>query len=232
MRPQLIREEFMKKQLKKKEKAQIGLLALACLIIVLGILFLVNAMQENPEDGFFPAFCEIDNILAKYIIVILTMACGIMLFSNVAVTLADRKLRNGLTVGITTFSTILTVPLVYVFVAIFPYAANPVPFDEMNAVDQIMRMDRIFEGFTAWFGSDALMWVVLAFMLILSIVFITFPLLTGILAVKGKAIALDKKGIRIDVLPVLKKQSGEKENGSETELAFGGAACSLDEEED
>lgn len=232
MRPQLIREEFMKKQLKKKEKAQIGLLALACLIIVLGILFLVNAMQENPEDGFFPAFCEIDNILAKYIIVILTMACGIMLFSNVAVTLADRKLRNGLTVGITTFSTILTVPLVYVFVAIFPYAANPVPFDEMNTVDQIMRMDRIFEGFTAWFGSDALMWVVLAFMLILSIVFITFPLLTGILAVKGKAIALDKKGIRIDVLPVLKKQSAEKENGSETELAFGGAACSLDEEED
>lgn len=232
MRPQLIREEFMKKQLKKKEKAQIGLWALACLIIVLGILFLVNAMQENPEDGFFPAFCEIDNILAKYIIVILTMACGIMLFSNVAVTLADRKLRNGLTVGITTFSTILTVPLVYVFVAIFPYAANPVPFDEMNAVDQIMRMDRIFEGFTAWFGSDALMWVVLAFMLILSIVFITFPLLTGILAVKGKAIALDKKGIRIDVLPVLKKQSAEKENGSETGLAFGGAACSLDEEED
>ena len=53
-------------------------------------------MQEDPADGFFPAFCELDNILAKYIIVILTMACGIMLFSNVAITIEQKKLRNGL----------------------------------------------------------------------------------------------------------------------------------------
>ena len=110
----------MKRQLKKNEKVQIGLLSLACVIIVLGILFLVNAMQEDPADGFFPAFCELDNILAKYIIVILTMACGIMLFSNVAVTIEQKKLRNGLTIGITAFSTVLTLPLVYVFVAGFP----------------------------------------------------------------------------------------------------------------
>ena len=44
----------MKRQLKKNEKVQIGLLSLACVIIVLGILFLVNAMQEDPADGFFP----------------------------------------------------------------------------------------------------------------------------------------------------------------------------------
>ena len=42
----------MKRQLKKNEKVQIGLLSLACVIIVLGILFLVNAMQEDPADGF------------------------------------------------------------------------------------------------------------------------------------------------------------------------------------
>ena len=102
----------MKRQLKKNEKVQAGLLALACVIIVLGILFLVNAMQEDPANGFFPAFCEIDNLIGKYIIVILTMACGIMLFSNVGITFEDKKLRNGLTIGITVFSTILTVPLV------------------------------------------------------------------------------------------------------------------------
>ena len=102
----------MKRQLKKNEKVQIGLLALACAIILLGILFLVNAMQEDPANGFFPAFCEMDNIIAKYIVVIITMACGIMLFSNVAITVEDRKLRNGLTIGITAFSTVLTVPLV------------------------------------------------------------------------------------------------------------------------
>lgn len=198
----------MKRQLKKNEKVQIGLLSLACAIIVLGILFLVNAMQEDPADGFFPAFCELDNILAKYIIVILTMACGIMLFSNVAVTIEQKKLRNGLTIGITAFSTVLTIPLVYVFVAVFPYAADPVPFEQLNPVDAVMRMDRIYEGFVAWFGDGGLMWAVLAVMLVLSLVFITFPLLTGILAVKNEqTLGFKKEGFPFGVitLPVVEK---------------------------
>lgn len=198
----------MKRQLKKNEKVQAGLLSLACVIIVLGILFLVNAMQEDPADGFFPAFCELDNILAKYIIVILTMACGIMLFSNVAVTIEQKKLRNGLTIGITAFSTVLTLPLVYVFVAVFPYAADPVPFEQLNPVDAVMRMDRIYEGFVAWFGDGGLMWAVLAVMLVLSLVFITFPLLTGILAVKNEqTLGFKKEGFPFGVitLPVVEK---------------------------
>lgn len=198
----------MKRQLKKNEKVQAGLLALACVIIVLGILFLVNAMQEDPANGFFPAFCEIDNLIGKYIIVILTMACGIMLFSNVGITFEDKKLRNGLTIGITVFSTILTVPLVYVFIAIFPYAADPVPFEELNALDAIMRMDRIYEGFVDWFGDGGLMWAVLAVMLVLSLVFISFPLATGILAVKNEqTLGFKKEGFPFGVitLPVVEK---------------------------
>lgn len=202
----------MRKQLKKNEKVQIGLFTLAGLIIVLGILFLVNAMQEDPANGFFPAFCEMDNIIAKYIIVILTMACGIMLFSNVAITVEDRKLRNGLTIGITAFSTVLTVPLVYVFIAIMPYAANPVPFEELNAVDALMRTDRIYEGFVAWFGDGGLMWAVLTVMLLLSLVFITFPLLTGIMAVKNEqTLGFKKKGFPFGVitLPVVERLRAE-----------------------
>ena len=198
----------MKRQLKKNEKVQAGLLALACVIIVLGILFLVNAMQEDPANGFFPAFCEIDNLIGKYIIVILTMACGIMLFSNVGITFEDKKLRNGLTIGITVFSTILTVPIVYVFIAIFPYAADPVPFEGLNALDAIMRMDRIYEGFVAWFGDGGLMWAVLAVMLVLSLVFISFPLATGILAVKNEqTLGFKKEGFPFGVitLPVVEK---------------------------
>lgn len=198
----------MKRQLKKNEKVQAGLLSLACVIIVLGILFLVNAMQEDPANGFFPAFCEIDNLIGKYIIVILTMACGIMLFSNVGITFEDKKLRNGLTIGITVFSTILTVPLVYVFIAIFPHAADPVPFEKLNALDAIMRMDRIYEGFVAWFGDGGLMWAVLAVMLVLSLVFISFPLATGILAVKNEqTLGFKKEGFPFGVitLPVVEK---------------------------
>ena len=206
------RGDTMKRQLKKNEKVQIGLLALACVIILLGILFLVNAMQEDPASGFFPAFCEMDNILAKYIIVILTMACGIMLFSNVAITVEDRKLRNGLTIGITAFSTVLTVPLVYVFIAIMPYAADPVPFEELNALDAVMRTDRIYEGFVAWFGDGGLMWAVLTVMLLLSLVFITFPLLTGIMAVKNEqTLGFKKKGFPFGVitLPVVERLRAE-----------------------
>lgn len=215
----------MKRALKKNEKIQIGLFALSGVIILLGILFLVNAMQEDPAAGFFPAFCEMDNILAKYIIVILIMACGIMLFSNVGITVEDRKLRNGLTIGITAFSTVLTVPLVYVFIAIMPYAADPLPFEQLNPVDAIMRTDRIYEGFVAWFGDGALMWVVLVVMLILSLVFITFPLLTGILAVKkDQTLGFKKTGFPFGVitLPVVERQRAEaadaREPQSEEEL--------------
>lgn len=221
----------MKRALKKNEKIQIGLFALSGVIIVLGILFLVNAMQEDPANGFFPAFCEMDNILAKYIIVILTMACGIMLFSNVGITVEDRKLRNGLTIGITAFSTVLTVPLVYVFIAIMPYAADPLPFEQLNPVDAIMRTDRIYEGFVAWFGDGALMWVVLVVMLILSLVFITFPLLTGILAVKkDQTLGFKKTGFPFGVitLPVVERQRAEaadaREPQSEEELVPAPAA--------
>ena len=206
------RGDTMKRQLKKNEKVQIGLLALACVIILLGILFLVNAMQEDPANGFFPAFCEMDNIIAKYIVVIITMACGIMLFSNVAITVEDRKLRNGLTIGITAFSTVLTVPLVYVFIAIMPYAADPVPFEELNALDAVMRTDRIYEGFVAWFGDGGLMWAVFAVMLLLSLVFITFPLLTGIMAVKNEqTLGFKKKGFPFGVitLPVVERLRAE-----------------------
>ena len=202
----------MGKPLSKHNKIVISLLALSVAIIIIGILFLLNAMQENPEDGFFPAFCAINNLLAKYIIVILTMATGIMLFSNVSLQWEDKKLRNGFTIGITTFSTILTVPLVYVFIAIFVYHGT----GAMGPVGKIMALNRIEEGFIAWFGNGAFLWVVYVFMLILSIVFITVPLVSGVLAVKGKTIQLGKHGIKIATLPIiLKQEQANVEEGKE-----------------
>lgn len=227
----------MAKQLKKNEKVQIALFSIAVALIILGILFLVNAMQEDPANGFFPAFCEISNVLAKYIVVILTMASGIMMFSNVAITLENRKLRNGLTIGITTFSTILTIPLVYVFFALMPFAANPKPFEQLNAVDKVMRTDRIFEGFTAWFGDGALMWVVLSLMLILSLVFIAFPLVTGVLAVKGKTIKVGKTskgkfGAEIAPLPVIVRLNASEKECTSTDLDALAAQMAADNSEE
>ena len=185
----------------KHNKIVISLLVLSVAIIIIGILFLLNAMQENPEDGFFPAFCQMPNLLAKYIVVIVTMATGIMLFSNVALQFEDQKLRNGLTIGITTFSTVLTVPLVYVFIAIFVYHAT----HAMGPVGKLMALDRIEEGFIAWFKDGPFLWVIYSFMLVLSIIFITFPLVTGVLACKGKTIKIGA-GIGIGTLPIIEKQ--------------------------
>lgn len=82
------RGKIMVKQLTKTEKVLFALLGLSVAIIVLGILFLLNAMQdmENPDNiAFFTAFSQIDNVLAKYIVVILTMSAGIMLFCGVEI---------------------------------------------------------------------------------------------------------------------------------------------------
>lgn len=211
----------MTKQLSQTEKKLFILLGVSVAIIILGILFLLNAMQDMDDPNniaFFTAFSEIPNLLGKYIIVILTMSCGIMLFSNVALRFPDKKLRNGLTIGITTFAFILTLPLVYVFIAIIPLGtkalANGMPaFEELNVVDQVMRTDRIFAGFTDWFGTGALLWIVLAFMLVLSIVFLAEPLAAGICVTKGKLLNIvgkNKDGktrvFATEELPVMKQQ--------------------------
>lgn len=218
-------------KLNKTEKVLFTLLGVSVAIIILGILFLLNAMQdmEDPNNiAFFTAFANIDNVLAKYIVVILIMSCGIMLFSNVALRFANKKLRNGLTIGITTFAFVLTLPLVYVFIAILPLAAKATStgmpaFEELNFVDQIMRTDNILGGFIDWFGDGAFLWVVLVFMLLLSILFLLEPLCAGICVTKGKILNIvgkNKDGkIRIfctDELPVLKAQREAIENALPT----------------
>ena len=82
----------MAKELSKHNKIVISLLALSVAIIIVGIMFLLNAMQENPEDGFFPAFCNISNLLGKYIIVIVTMATGIMMSKQIQTLMVQRFL--------------------------------------------------------------------------------------------------------------------------------------------
>ena len=221
----------MKKQLTKTEKVLFALLGLSVAIIILGILFLLNAMQDMEKENiaFFTAFSRIDNVLAKYIVVILTMSCGIMLFSNVALRFPNKKLRNGLTIGITTFAFVLTLPLVYVFIAILPLAAKATTtgmpaFEELFVVDQVMRTDNILKGFMAWFGSGPFLWVVLVFMLLLSILFLLEPLFAGICVTKGKILNIvgkNKDGkVRLfctDELPVLKKQREEAESAMQDE---------------
>ncbi len=194
----------------KAEKTLWILLATSIVVMIFGFLFLFNAMGMA---SFYPHYSAIPNALAKYIVVILTMATGIMLFSNVAMRFADKKLRNGLTIFITAFAFILTLPLTYVLIAMLPFAANHNTADVLaaagvssigdmtpdivassakvlgvNAIDGVMGTHNIYLGFADWFGEGAGLWVILSIMMILGIVFLLEPLLAGIFVVKGKVL--------------------------------------------
>ncbi len=223
------------KNLSKKEQLLFGLLGLSVIIMILGILFLVNAMGIA---NFYTAYAGLDNALAKYIVVILTMATGIMLFTNVSMRIPNRKLRHGLNGFITGFAFVLTLPLVYVFFSLMPFAAK---YDmatvlasggvstigeftpqvvtasaealDLNAIDGIMGVNNIYLGFADWFGEGPLLWVVLSFMLVLGVVFLLEPLVAGILVSKDKMLVLfgkDDSGkfkvLGIADLPVAKEE--------------------------
>lgn len=218
----------MAKQLTKNDKILWGLLGTSVLIMIFGILFLVNAMGIA---DFYPHFAAIKNALGKYIVVILTMSAGIMMFCNVALRFEDKKLRNGLTIGITVFAFILTIPLVYVFFSLLPFAANhnitevnaaieaataanPDSLAKaseasatalgLNAVDKLMGVHTIYSGFCAWFGTSGFLWVVLVFMVILGIVFLLEPLVAGICVCKGKLLQLfGKKDGKFKVIAIV-----------------------------
>ena len=109
------------KNLSSNDKKCVYGIILSCVIMVFGILFLVNAMGVA---NFYKSYAAIKNPLAKYLVVILVMATGIMLFSNVALRFEDDKLRKRLTIFITAFAFILTIPLTYVLIAMLPFHAK------------------------------------------------------------------------------------------------------------
>ncbi len=80
----------------KKDKICYGLMGGSVLLIIFGIMFLLSAAEIAPIFTFFKSM---DNVLVRYIIVILTMASGIMLFSNAAANLSNIKLRRSLSMG-------------------------------------------------------------------------------------------------------------------------------------
>lgn len=178
----------MKQKPSKKETVQISLLAVSVILIVFGLLFVVTASKIAPV---FPAFYDIEHMLVQYIIVIITMASGIMLFSNVAATLENKKLKNGLTIGITAFSTVLTLPLLYVFLACFP-AMNGM----FGPVGDFMVKD-IFADFQTIFTTEGAQIAIFIAGTLLSIVFLAVPLLTGVLTVRDKKLSIGKGGIKI-----------------------------------
>lgn len=187
----------------KYQKVLSCLFAVSSMIIILGFMLLLTAAEIVP---IFKGMYKIDNIIGRYVIVIVTMAIGIMSFSILSSNVEDKKIRNGMTIGITAFSTIVTLPLLYVFIAVF-FAENGV----IGPIGKLMMIDKIVEGFHALFGKSSGIYIIYILLFVMSVVFIAFPLLTGTLTVRGKTIKIGKLksgkfGIALVELPVIVKQ--------------------------
>lgn len=185
----------MKKQPGKKEIIQICLFSASGILIIFGILVMLTA---GNMVTIFPGIAGIPHMLVRYFVVIALMAGGIMTFSNTAMTVEDKKLRNGLIIGITAFATVMTLPLVYVFIAYFPGLKGS--YDPLGAT----MVKDIVNDCRSIFVSDTSMIVFGIVGLLFGIISIVFLLLTGILAVKGKAL---KFNLSIGTLPVIEKQA-------------------------
>ena len=221
-------------KLTKKEAIQIALITLSVCIVTLGIMFLLTAMEAVI---IFTGFANISNVIAKYAVVIVVMATGIMTFSNVSFSIENDKLRKAMVMGVTIFSTVLTVPLVYVFIAIFPAQSGLV-----GPVGEIMMLGKIVADFNLLIPSVGGLYVIYILLFIMSIIFISFPLLTGVLAIKGKTIKVGKMesgkfGVCLATLPVLakrlelKSESVEEKNDVSDVVAVEGESEKLGEQD-
>ncbi len=198
-------------KLSKKEIIQIALITLSVCVTILGILFLLTAMEAVIV---FDGYAGMKSVLSKYVIVIAIMAIGIMTFSSVSLTIERDKLRKILVIGVTSFSTILTLPLVYVFVAIFPAQSGII-----GPLGELMMLDKIVADFNVFIPNTGGLYVIYVLLLIMSLIFIAVPLLTGVLGIQGKTIKIGKKNdgkfsVYLDTLPVLKKREITQENSS------------------
>lgn len=182
----------------KKVKIQIALLAAAVVVMIFGLMFVLTAGKIVP---IFPIFYTIPNMIVQYVIVIATMTVGIMTFSNVAASIEDKKKRDALTLFITIFSTVLTLPLLYVFIALFPGTSGK--FDPV--LGEAMVKD-VMLAFQDIFKTRGVQYLIYSLGVIMSMVFLGFPLFTGILTLKDKALIIGKGGIKIGTLPVVEKK--------------------------
>lgn len=190
----------MARQCSKKEKIQASLIGVSLILIVFGLLFVLTAGKIAPV---FPAFYNIPNLILQYVIVIVTMSAGIMLFSNTAAAVEDKKTRDIMTIVITAFSTVLTLPLLYVFIALFPAISG-----RYDAIGEFMVKD-VYVAFKSIFPPVGVQYLIFSLGVIMAAVFLAFPLVTGVLTVKDKALVIGKDGIKIGVLPAAKKRQAK-----------------------
>lgn len=114
-------------------------------------------------------------LILKYVIVVATMACGIMLFSAYAGTL-KRRLRNILSISGCVYSTILTIPLLLTFV---------LSFVVMQGIEVPLVTD-ITRELQSIFTTETWQYVIFSAGTLMGIIFMAVPILMTVKTVKKR----------------------------------------------
>lgn len=164
-------------QVDKRKKIQIICFVVAIIFNIWGILSIayVNGWVNL---GLLSYLDSINHILYRYVIIVITMTIGIMTFTLTSATLKG-KLMKSMTVGVTTYSTILTIPLLVSFICFILTTSGtvlPAALAEM--------FDPIAYDFLDIFKSESLVKGLFYGGVVMSIVFIAIPIFSAYLTIK------------------------------------------------
>ena len=159
--------------MEKKKVLQVIAFSVAILFNVFGIMSLLTISKIAPI-GFLGFYNNV-RLLIRYVILIIIMSIGIMTFSTTAGTLSG-KAKNILSIGVTTYSTVLTLPLLATFILCFFAMNNPtMPFAGEICVE-----------FMDIFKSTTVQYLIFSAGIVLSVIFLAVPILSCVQTVKGK----------------------------------------------
>lgn len=179
----------------KKLKIQLSLFVVAILFNIWGILSILQVgIGINVGLTYLDKIKDFHIILC-YVIIVITMAIGIMGASINAGQLDNIKVLKGLTIGITTYSTVLTIPLLLAFVCFVVYPTNVNLAVYGSGLGEFIDgmfgtiakdLGTIF-GPKEWggFGSKGLLITVYILGIIMSIAFLAVPIISAVQAIKN-----------------------------------------------
>lgn len=179
----------------KKLKIQLSLFVVAILFNIWGILSILQVgIGINVGLTYLDKIKDFHIILC-YVIIVITMAIGIMGASINAGQLDNIKVLKGLTIGITTYSTVLTIPLLLAFVCFVVYPTNVDLAVYGSGLGEFIDgmfgtiakdLGTIF-GPKEWggFGSKGLLITMYILGIIMSIAFLAVPIISAVQAIKN-----------------------------------------------
>ena len=158
-----------------KKIIQAVMIVVAAALNVWGILSLLQTLGLDAGLPYFDAF---PNLVLNYVVVIATMACGIMLMSAAAATFGG-KVKSVFSVVVCAYSTVMTVPLLLAFVLMIPAAAGA----SLPAFLQDMVGD-IVTAFQIFLGEGGVQYLIYCLGILMSVVFLAVPIASTYCTVK------------------------------------------------